>query len=80
MPCMTYDLSVKVRAWEFGKAPMQLEIDGRASVPLKAPNPLTELFSQAYCLRVGIQDIVKAPVKTGRVQEVDVTAEFHHDD
>jgi len=32
MPCMTYDLSVKVRPWEFGSSPMWLELGGRASV------------------------------------------------
>jgi hypothetical protein len=41
-------------------------------MPLAAPNPLTELFSQSYCLRVGIRDVAKGPVKTGMVQEVKV--------
>ena len=43
-----------------------------------ALNPLTELFSQSYCSHVGIRDVVKAPVKTGMVEEVDVAANFHH--
>jgi hypothetical protein len=37
MPFRTYDLSVKVRPWEFGSSPRLLKIGKRTIVPSAAP-------------------------------------------